>query len=478
MKKYIELFAKLGIELNAGNETANLLHVNNQRYFQSNLLEHVNKSTENLSNVKDFLTEYFENETNFLLALLPTRNTSPNSHSSNQDNLIRLLVELKPLQAFIFDFLAEQICMYCSTGDVEKVMLGNNMDPAIYCIDQFKYIPRVYEPKNACDKLLDLVTSLSDLRTKREVIRCFPDVMGDCEHGELVDKFGQFLGDADLVGVTLETVMNMGLDETNMEKIVGRLFANYGLINEADIPAVVNFIIKSASDLKSVEMYEKLRGKLRFEQIKEEKTRMRIFECIRDYFFVSISSVELFFAFEEKFLTEMKNCTSRNMKPLDFIIFAVIYSMHFKEADRLFKQILKDENNSKSSVDDTLNNVFKLGPLILKELVDPILLVSKSLIGHYNEEVHSTGAKLYTLGLFNLDKELKRRFVDSLVDLISSSSGSARDNCLDVLVDVCTKKPLLLVPFTTQLKGLLDYIESFALGQIRKVFFSFFLKSI
>lgn len=318
MKKHIELFAKLGLELNAGNETANTLHID-QRYFQSRLLEHVNESRENLTSIKDFLTEYLENETNFLVALLPTRNTSPNAHSSNQDCLIRLLVELEPLQAFVFDRLIEQICVYCETGDVDKWMLGVNMDAAIYSVNQFKFIPRVYESKETCDKLLELVTSLSNVRMKREIIRCFPDVLGDCsagsgsgsEHGQLIEKFGQFMGDADLVAVTLDTILDFGLDNVNIEKVVDRLFANYGLLNEADIPSVVNFIIKSASDLKSVVMFERLRGKLRLEQIGEEKNRLRIFEVLRDYFHISINSVELFFAFIEKLLADLKEGVSR-----------------------------------------------------------------------------------------------------------------------------------------------------------------------
>lgn len=316
MKKHIELFAKLGLDLNAGNETANSLHVADQRHFQSRLLEYINESppTDRLASLKDFLTEYFENETNFLVALLPTRNTSPNSHSSNQDQLWRLLVELEPLQAFVFDRLVEQICVYCETGESDKWMLGVNMDAAIYCINQFKYIPRVYEPRETCDKLLELVTSLSNVRFKCEIIRCLPDVLGDCEHAQqlvVVDKLLAFLGDADLVSVTLEAILMLGLDQASMEKVVDRLFANYGLLNEADLATVVNFIVKSASDLKSVVMFERLRGKLRFDQINDEKNRLRIFEVLRDYFYISISSVELFFAFVDKVLIDLKEGTSR-----------------------------------------------------------------------------------------------------------------------------------------------------------------------
>lgn len=155
------------------------------------------------------------------------------------------------------------------------------------------------------------------------------------------------------------------------------------------------------------------------------------------------------------------------MKPLDFIIFCIIYAQHYKEADRLLKQLLKDETDIRG-VDESLQAIFKLGGTILKELTPLMLLVGTSLISSPNEGVYTTAQRLYKLGLSNLDKkELKRGLVDNLVAHITSSNQSAREHALDVLVDV---KPSLLLPFSTQLKSMLDFIEYFSLAHIRKVF--------
>lgn len=121
---------------------------------------------------------------------------------------------------------------------------------------------------------------------------------------------------------------------------------------------------------------------------------------------------------------------------MDFILYFIIYPQHCKEADRQLKQLLRDENSIESSVDDALKIIFKLGHTILKELVESILQVSKSLISNLNDGVHSTAAKIYKLGLGHLDSQLKRDFIDSLIDLITSSNGPARDNCLEVLADM------------------------------------------
>lgn len=157
MKKFIDLFSKLGFSLNSGKETWNLLHID-QRRFQSRFLEHMGK--ESIDGVKEFLNEYLENETNLLVALLPTRNSGEqqqSAHSSNQDNLLRILVELEPLQSFIFDLLVEKTFSYGeSTEPADRVALGITINVAIYCINQFsddwnEVVPRArpkQEPKD------------------------------------------------------------------------------------------------------------------------------------------------------------------------------------------------------------------------------------------------------------------------------------------------------------------------------------------
>ena len=314
MKKYIELFNKLGFSLNVGKETWNVLHVD-QCSFQSKLLEHMSKEG-NIDGIKEFLSEYLESsEMNLLVALLPTRNSGEHqqtAHSSNQDNLLRILVELEPLQACIFDLLVEKTFSYGeSTEPADRVALGITINVAIYCINQFKFIPFIYSPGELCDKLLELITSLSNVHLKREIIKCFPDIMSDSEHhSQLTEQFAQFLGDAELVAVTLETILDLSVSEANLERVVDRLFCNYGLLNEKDIPPVVNFILKTASDLKSISMFEKLRDKLRFDQIKDEANRMKIVEVIQVYFSISIKSVDLFNALMERILVELKESPS------------------------------------------------------------------------------------------------------------------------------------------------------------------------
>lgn len=240
----VDLFNnKFGFTLNSGEETFNVLHID-QRTFQTRVLAYLtepqqqqpNHAKNNLTSFTKFLETYFEaNELNFLVALLPTRNSVhvQNSHSSVQDSLVRILLELEPLQSTLLEFLIIQICDYTETKELEKLVLGINMNVAIYCINQFRYLPRIFAPKAFCTKLLELVLALSHVQMKREVIRCVADVMGDeCEHDSLIDELETFLSDPELVSVTLEAIADLSLNQANIERIVAKIFKDFTLFNE------------------------------------------------------------------------------------------------------------------------------------------------------------------------------------------------------------------------------------------------------
>lgn len=91
IQNFIELFSSFGFVLNNYEETFNTLNVD-QRKFQSNVKKYLQERDENLKNLTTQIQNYLDDEANFLLALLPTRNNLETvvSHSSNQDNLLKV----------------------------------------------------------------------------------------------------------------------------------------------------------------------------------------------------------------------------------------------------------------------------------------------------------------------------------------------------------------------------------------------------
>ena len=94
-KKFLALFSGFGFVLNNYEETFNVLNVD-QRKFQSDVKKHLQDREDYLKYLITNLQNYLDDEINFLIALLPTRSNLETvvGHSSNQDNLLKLLIEI------------------------------------------------------------------------------------------------------------------------------------------------------------------------------------------------------------------------------------------------------------------------------------------------------------------------------------------------------------------------------------------------
>jgi hypothetical protein len=96
--------------------------------------------------------------------------------------------------------------------------------------------------------------------------------------------------------------------------------------------------------------------------------------------------------------------------------------------------------------------------------------VAKSLIGNAAVQVFSVAQYIYRKCFEKLEKRHKHAVIQILIDHVTCSSTSSRDNSLDVLIELCSTCGEALVSFSLELKCLLNYIEYYNLSQIRKVY--------
>ena len=477
---FIDVFAKSGLQLNNYEESWNILTVD-QRIFQSNIKHFVAKTdnprNKNYQNFKDFIESYLDDEVNFLLALLPTKNHSDNviSHSSNQDSLIKLLIEIESLQADVFDYLIMKTINYCEANNEttqDRQIIGITINVPTYIINQFRYQPKIYEPETLCKKLMELINSISSSMIIKEIILCFPDILSDSPHDGIVAELEDLLKNSDLISATLDSLSNLKFQDTNTERIVNYLFDKYEFINESDLPALVKFVLKSTIALNSKDLLNRLRLKLKLDEIQSENFRFLIYDAIREYFQISTQIVDLFLSLMGQNLLDKPNFT---LKPLDFLIISLVYSLpqQFKTIDKLFKQMVIEQ--TKDTLEKLIKKVFEFGQNIMKDLFGSICLVGKSLISSYIPEISFLAQLVYKIGFERLDSKFRQSLINIMTEHIICSSGPARDNCLEVLCDLSENSHIdddcPLVQFSMQIKTLLDYVEYFTLSQIRKIYF-------
>ena len=404
-------------------------------------------------------------------------------------NNLKLLIEIEVLQLGLFQYLIEKIIIYCEEDSAsnDKKIMNIDLNVPTYVINQFRYQPKIFQPDEVCKKLMELVSTINSKQIKKEIILCFPDILSDSHisHDLIINELKELLSDNDLLSSVLETLSNLRFQNANTSRILDDLFAKFDFIEEQDLPFAIKFILKSSSSLNSTEYLRKLLNRVRLDEkhIKLEVNRHLTFSFFKEYFQISSNLIDLYFTIQTQNLTELESSSvgaNEFLKPIDFMIISIVYSFpqQFKQADKLFKSIIKEE--SIVNIEKSVKDAFNLGESILKELFKPLTQMAKSLIDNSASEIFTVGQIIYKIGFEFLNKPQKHALVKILIENITCSNGQARDNCLDVLKDLCSLKLASkttsnsysnpLVVYSLEIKALLNFIEYFNLDQIRKVY--------
>lgn len=476
MSSLADIFKKFGLILNNGEQSFNSFSVD-PRKFQSNLIQFIQKSSDNPKWEKNYQTIwqnleiYLDNETNFAVSLLPSKFISEQqTHSSNQDSVIKILLEISNLQSDLFDYLISKILNYLEAAEESAniEILGFQINIPSHIVSQFRYQPRINQPQLLCHKLIELINNTTNFLIKKEIIACFPDILCDCQHDGLVNDLELVLDEIELVSTTLDTLTNLSFKKENLLRITRTVLQKYPLLNEKDFPSCLKFILKALITLNDKDVFNDLRNKLKLDEITDDCVKLLVYDTFRENLQVSSQLVELYSTCIQYNCLAMVN---NLILPFDFLLITLIYSIpqYSKSIEKLFKTAIKQE---------TFKNVEKSSLIFVQystsfasQVLDLIQKLSKALIQSGEGEFASIGQSIIKYLFLNYEKNVRQQVLSYLLDLITNYTGSIRENSLDVLVSLTSKeKEGVLMPFQVQIRSLLDYIEYFNLSEIRKVY--------
>lgn len=474
MTSLVEYFRKFGINLNDGEEIFNSFTVD-PRKFQTNLMKFIQKSPDNSKWEKNYqmiwqnLETYLDNETNFVISLLPSKIISYQAiHSSNQDSILKILLEIADLQSDLFDYLISKVLNYLEASDNKSdiQILGLEINIPSYIISQFRYQPKINDPQSLCQKLIELISNTTNFSIKKEIIACFPDILCDCQHDSLVNDLELLLDEIELISPTLDTLSNLSFKKENLLRITRSVLLKYPLLNENDFPSCLRFVLKALIILNDKDVFNDLRVKLKLDELNDDSIRYFVFDIIRENFQVSNQLIELYSTCIQYNILAFAN---NLIIPFDFLVLTLVFSIpqYFKSIDKLFKTAIKHETIK--NIEKSCLTFIKFSKNFAKEVIDPLKKIYKSLIIH--GEFTSIGQSIIRDLILNNDKSTRLDVVNYLLELIINYTGPIRENSLDVLVCLSSpEKESVLTPFQMQIKSLLDYIEYFNLSEIRKVY--------
>uniref|UniRef100_UPI00358E47E1 Fanconi anemia group D2 protein-like isoform X1 n=1 Tax=Myxine glutinosa TaxID=7769 RepID=UPI00358E47E1 len=120
--------------------------------------------------------------------------------------------------------------------------------------------------------------------------------------------------------------------------------------------------------------------------------------------------------------------------------------------------------------DSLLQSVFSRHASVLRNTFPAILATAQTLLRSTEPIVSIFGARLSCLAFCSFDSYCKQEVLGALIMHVCSGSTSETDAALDALQILARDYPADLFPFAVFIKGILDYLDSLDLGQIRRVF--------
>ncbi|XP_062170326.1 uncharacterized protein LOC133876038 [Alnus glutinosa] len=439
-------------------------------------------SSENASALRsDFLSgfsSYIRTPHNLRRVLTPTNKDG--FGSTRSESFVRHLLLVPSVQLDIQSMLLEKIPEYF---DVIPEHLGTSLsledDVARLIINQFRWLDFIVDPDVFTDKLMQ-VLSICPLHLKKEIIGSLPEIIGDQNNRTVVDGLEQMLEeDSSIIIPVLDSLSNLNLDDQLQEQVITIALSCIRTIDAEHMPYLLRFLLLSATPVNVRRIISQIREQLKFVGLSNSRalqhnklkgksqvnnTEASILDALR-------SSLRFKNLLCQEILKEL-NCLEkpRDHKAIDIWLLMLIYS----NSESLQKSI--EKMFKKKIIEDCIQEVM-LDQCICgnKELVQdyfPLFLsLSEYLLASKEQKAREFGIHMYTR-LFEefIDTYSRQEVLGALVTHVGSGVSFEVQSALDTMALLASKYAQDLIPLSSHMNGILDYLEGFTVENLHKVY--------
>uniref|UniRef100_A0A8C4X1H2 Fanconi anemia group D2 protein n=1 Tax=Eptatretus burgeri TaxID=7764 RepID=A0A8C4X1H2_EPTBU len=238
------------------------------------------------------------------------------------------------------------------------------------------------------------------------------------------------------------------------------------------LPVIVKFVLHSIMPTNAQEVIAELRSKLDFPVSLPRSQENKIPKAgATDCEGLVLDVVRVAVRFQrttaEAWLRVIETLTDDSQhKPIDLLVLFILHVNHHKQVESMFKSKVRLGRLK----DSLLQSVFSRHASVLRNTFPAILATAQTLLRSMEPVVSIFGARLCCLAFCSFDSYCKQEVLGALVMHVCSGSTSETDAALDALQILARDHPADLSPFAVFIKGILDYLDSLDLGQIRRVF--------
>ncbi|XP_020092932.1 Fanconi anemia group D2 protein isoform X2 [Ananas comosus] len=393
------------------------------------------------------------------------------------DSLVRLLLHVAPIQLELQELLLEKLPEYFDAAAANNLPL--NDDVARLIINQFRWLDFLVNPEGFSDKLMD-VLSVSPPQLKKEIIGSLPEIIGDQSHGKVVSALEHVLmEDSEVIVPVLDSFSNLNLDEQLQEQAVTIALSCIRTVDAEHMPHLLRFLLLSATPANVKRIVSQIREQLKFvgsvDSHASQNKKLKGISFANSAEASILEALRLGLRFKnilcEAILKELKSIDQpQEHKAIDVWFLMLIYmngGTLLKSAEKVLKKKVTEGCFREALFDQCIHGHREL----VMDHFSSFLSVSEYLLTCKEKEARDFGTHLFT-ALFEefSDTYSRQEVLGALVTRIGSGVDHEVSSALKTMILLTSKYSKELIPFSSHINGILDYLEGFHEDNIRKVY--------
>ncbi|KAI0501331.1 hypothetical protein KFK09_016275 [Dendrobium nobile] len=472
----VSLLAEAGCTLRVSGDTPPSLPADSHKFRR-----HIDtrlSSAEDPSIVPRFLSgfsSYIQSPQNFRRVLIPANH---DSGSSWGESLVRVLLLVAPIQSQMLNLLLEKLPEHFN-ADAACVGRSLKDDIARLIVNQLRWLDFLVDSGSFAEKLME-VLSISPPGLKKELIGSLPEIIGDKCHSTVVSALEKMLlEDSDVIVPVLDSFTALNLDEQLQEQVVTIALSRIRTVNGEHMPHLLRFLLLSTTPANAGRIISQIRDQLKFVGVMDpysvrnkkfkgkfsaQSTEASILDALR-------SSLRFKNILCEAVLKVLKSIDQpRNHKVIDLWFLMLIYKNGGsvqKDAQKILKKKIVDGCFCEALFDQCIAGNQEL----VKDYFPSFVSLSEYLLTCKEKQARNLGIHLYTLLFVEFkDTYSRQEVLGALVTHIGSGIAHEVCSALETLIFLTMRYTEDLIPISSHISGILDYMECFQEDNLHKVY--------
>ncbi|RCV09513.1 hypothetical protein SETIT_2G035600v2 [Setaria italica] len=394
-------------------------------------------------------------------------------------SLARALLSVPALQPGLLALLLEKLPEHFDDGGGALDGLPLQDDVGRLIVSQFRWLDFLADADTFVEKLVE-VLSVAPPRLKKEIIGSLPEIVGDQSHAAVVAALEKLLQeDSEVVIAVLDVLSDLNLNEELQEQAVTVAISCIRTISPDQMPHLLRFLLLSATPANAGRIILQIREQLRLVGVvdpraaRSKKMKGKALANSTDGAILDTLRSGLRFKnmLCEAFLKELKSVDHpRDHKVIDVWLIMLIYANGGalqKSAEKILKSKILQGCIRETLFDQCIHGNTEL----VKEHFMLFLSMSDYLLACKEEKAREFASYLFT-ALFEefSDTYSRQELVGSLVAHIGSGVSYEVSSSLDIMISLASNHSEELIPISSHITGILDYLESFHEDNLRKVY--------